>query len=66
MKNALTIEEQFHHQKQKPQEQLHLSSPLPPETATETGVRGHLTYLGFTFKKRKPTNFYVTKLVEMG
>ena len=34
MKNALTIEEQFHHQKQKPQEQLHLSS-LPPLLSPE-------------------------------
>jgi hypothetical protein len=34
MKNALISEDQSHHQKQKPQEQLHLSSsspPLPPE-----------------------------------
>ena len=35
MKNALTIEEQFHHhKKQKPQEQLHLSS-LPPLLSPE-------------------------------
>ena len=30
MKNALIIEEQIHHQKQKPQEQLHLSPPSTP------------------------------------
>jgi hypothetical protein len=33
--------------------------------ATTIGVRRHLAYLGFTFKKRKSTNLYVTKLVEM-
>jgi hypothetical protein len=71
MKNALIVEEQFHYPNQKPQEQLHLPLltslplPLPPRTATETDIRGHLTYLGFTFKKRKPTDFYVTELVEM-
>jgi hypothetical protein len=30
MKNALIIEEQIYHQKQKPQEQLHLSPPSTP------------------------------------
>jgi hypothetical protein len=30
MKNALIIEEQFHHQKQEPQEQLHLPPLTPP------------------------------------
>jgi hypothetical protein len=45
MKNALIIEEQIH-QKQKPQEQLHLSppsTPLPLEQQQKLGNHGKIT-----------------------
>ena len=49
----LIIEKQLNHRKAK-----------TARTAA-TSVRGHLAYLGFTFKKGKFTNLYVIDLVEM-
>ncbi|HKG87931.1 MAG TPA: hypothetical protein VKA95_06360 [Nitrososphaeraceae archaeon] len=64
MKNALIIEEQIH-QKQKPQEQLYLSTPsLPPEQQQKLGLEDISPI--WASRLKKATNFYVTKLVEMG